>query len=55
MIPKARQDFIEDLQAAISPSYIKTIKEARAEYKTGKVLSHKEVFKDRSKKKGRRI
>ena len=53
--PKARQDFIEDLQAATSPSYIKSIKEARAEYDTGKVFSHKETFKERNnekKKKG---
>jgi len=53
--PKARQDFIEDLQAATSPSYIKSIKEARAEYDTGKVFAHKETFKERNnekKKKG---
>ena len=41
--PKARQDFIEDLQAATNPSYIESIKEARAEYDTGKVLSHAEL------------
>jgi len=52
--PKERQDFIEDLQAATNPSYIKTIKEARAEYKAGKVLSHKEVFEERSNKKKRK-
>lgn len=49
--PKARQDFIEDLQAATSPKYITSIREARAEYKDGKVLSHKEVFKDTKVKK----
>jgi hypothetical protein len=43
--PKARQDFIEDLQAATSRTYVSSIKEAREEYRTGKVLSHKEVFK----------
>ncbi|KPK64642.1 hypothetical protein AMJ83_00040 [candidate division WOR_3 bacterium SM23_42] len=54
--PKARQDFIEDLQAATSPSYIKSIKEARAEYDKGKVFPHEEAFKERSnkrKKKGK--
>jgi len=49
--PKARQDFIEDLQAATSPSYIESIKEARAEYDTGKVLFHKEVYNKSSNKK----
>ena len=49
--PEARQDFIEDLQAATSPSYIKSIKEARAEYDTGKVFFHKEAFKEYSNKK----
>ena len=52
--PTARQDFIEDLQTATSPSYIGSIKEARAEYDTGKVLSHKEVFKKSSNKKKRK-
>jgi hypothetical protein len=53
--PKTRQDFIEDLQAATSPSYVKAVKEARAEYRAGKTLSHNEVFKERRNKKKRRI
>jgi len=53
--PKAWQDFIEDLQAATSPSYIESIKEARAEYDTGKVLSHKEVYNKSSNKKKRKV
>jgi len=52
--PKVRQDFIEDLQAATSPSYVNSIREARAEYRTGKTLSHNEVFKGRRNKKKRR-
>jgi hypothetical protein len=51
LTPNARQDFIEDLQAAMSPSYINSIKEARAEYNTGKVFSHTETFKKHSSKK----
>ena len=49
--PKARHDFIEDLHAATSPSYIKSIKEARTDYNKRKVFSHKEAFKERSNKK----
>jgi hypothetical protein len=51
--PKVRQDFIEDLQAATSPSYVNSIKEARAEYRSGKTLSHNKVFKNRRNKKKR--
>jgi hypothetical protein len=53
--PKVRQDFIEDLQAATSPSYIKSIREARAEYRSGKTMSHNKVFKEHRRKKKRRI
>ena len=53
--PKARRDFIEDLQAATSPDYVKTVREARAEYKTGKVFTHKQVFKKTTKKRNRNI
>lgn len=49
--PQARQDFIEDLQAATSSFYLKSIKEARTEYDSGKTLTHEEVFKNRSHKK----
>jgi hypothetical protein len=41
---KERDAFLEDLLASTSPDYLSSIKEARAEYKTGKVKSHKEVF-----------
>ncbi len=33
-----------DLLAAPSPEYLKSIKEAGAEYKTGKAKTHEEVF-----------
>ena len=39
-----RDAFIEDLLAITSPEYLQSIKEARAEYKAGKVKSHKEIF-----------
>jgi uncharacterized protein YeeX (DUF496 family) len=44
MKKKDREDFIEDLIAATSPNYLSSIKEARAEYKAGKVKAHKDVF-----------
>lgn len=39
-----RESFIEDLLAVTSPDYLRSIKEARAEYKAGKTKSHKEIF-----------
>ncbi|MES0335359.1 MAG: hypothetical protein SFH39_03220 [Candidatus Magnetobacterium sp. LHC-1] len=39
-----REAFIEDLIAATSSEYLQSIKEARAEYKAGKVKSHEEIF-----------
>jgi hypothetical protein len=39
-----RESFIEDLLAMTSPDYLQSIKEARAEYKTGRTKSHKEIF-----------
>jgi len=39
-----RDGFLEDLLAATSPEYLRSIKEARAEYKAGKVKTHEEVF-----------
>ncbi|MBW2067247.1 MAG: hypothetical protein JRJ03_20270 [Deltaproteobacteria bacterium] len=44
MTKKERDSFLEDLLAATSPEYLKSIKEARADYKAGRVKSHKEVF-----------
>lgn len=44
MKKKERDTFLEDLLAATSPEYISTIKEARADYKAGRVKAHAEVF-----------
>lgn len=37
-------DFFEDLLALSSPQYLKSIKEARENYKKGQFFSHEEVF-----------
>ena len=39
-----RESFIEDLLAVTSPDYLKSVKEARAEYKAGRTKLHKELF-----------
>ena len=44
MNKKERDDFLEELLAATSPEYLKSIKEARADYKAGRVKTHDEVF-----------
>jgi len=40
-----RKFFIENILSALSPEYLKSIEEARQDYKEGRVLSHEEVFK----------
>lgn len=37
-------DFFEDLLAATSPEYLDSIKEARADYKAGRLFTHEDVF-----------
>jgi len=44
MKKKDRESFLEDLLAATSPEYLTSIREARADYKTGQTMTHKEVF-----------
>ena len=44
MNKKDREAFLEELLAATSPEYLESIKEARADYKAGKVKTHDEVF-----------
>ena len=44
MKKRERDAFLEDLLAATSPEYIESIKESRADYKTGRVKNHTEVF-----------
>jgi hypothetical protein len=41
---KERLAFVEDLLAATSPEYLDSIREARADYKSGRVKEHAEVF-----------
>ena len=41
---KEREAFLEDLLASTSPDYLKSIKDARADYKAKKVKTHDEVF-----------
>ena len=44
MPKKERDSFLEDLLASTSPEYLKSIKEARSDYKAAKVKTHQEVF-----------
>ena len=44
MKKKEREAFLEDLLASTSPEYLESIKEARADYKAGRVKGHEEVF-----------
>lgn len=44
MKKKAREAFLEDLLASTSSAYLASIREAREQYKAGKVKTHKEVF-----------
>lgn len=37
-------DFFENLLALASPKYLKSIKEAREQYKKGEAYTHEEVF-----------
>lgn len=39
-----RDAFLEDLLASTSPEYLNSIREARADYKAGRVKTHEEVF-----------
>lgn len=40
-----RLAFLEDLLAATSPDYLAGIREAREDYRRGRVFSHEEVFR----------
>jgi len=40
-----RLAFLEDLLAATSPEYLASIREAREDYRRGRVFSHEEVFR----------
>jgi hypothetical protein len=43
MKKKEREALLEDLLAATSPEYLTSIREARADYKAGRVKTHEEV------------
>ena len=44
MKKSARRAFMEDLIAATSPEYLQSIRDARRDFKTGRVKAHGEVF-----------
>ena len=44
MKKREREAFLEDLLAATSPAYLESIRQARADYKRGRVKPHEEVF-----------
>ena len=44
MNKKDRDDFLEELLATTSPEYLESIKDARADYKAGRVKTHDEIF-----------
>jgi hypothetical protein len=44
MKKKDREDFLEDLLAATSPEFLDSIEEARADYISGRVFEHQNVF-----------
>ncbi|MEE9614833.1 MAG: hypothetical protein V3W31_07805 [Thermodesulfobacteriota bacterium] len=44
MKKKERDAFLEDLLASTSPEYLKSIREARADYRAKRTKGHKEVF-----------
>jgi hypothetical protein len=44
MKKKEREAFLEDLLAATSPDYLKSIEDARNDYRAGRTKTHLEVF-----------
>ena len=44
MKKRERDSFLEDLLAATSPDYLESIKQARADYKAGRTVTHEEAF-----------
>lgn len=42
-----KEFFIENLLAATNPEYLKSIDEARKDYKEGRTVSYEELFKGR--------
>lgn len=46
MEKNSRDALIEDILAATSPEYLKSIKDARADYKAGRIVNHNDLFQD---------
>ena len=44
MNKRERDAFVENLLASTAPEYLDSIKEARADYKAGRLKTHDEVF-----------
>jgi len=44
MKDEEREAFVEDLLASVSPEYLESIKEARADYQAKRVKTHEDVF-----------
>ena len=44
MKKEERDAFLEDLLASTSPEYLESIREARRDYKAGRVKTHAQVF-----------
>jgi hypothetical protein len=44
MKKREREAFLEDLLASTSPDYLKSIREARSDFKAKRVRTHSEVF-----------
>ena len=44
MKKKEGEAFLEDHLASTSPEYLESIREARVDYRAGRVKSHEEVF-----------
>ena len=44
MQKKERDALVEDILASTAPEYLDSVREARADYRAGRVKSHKEVF-----------
>ncbi len=44
MSKEEQEYFLENLLAATSPEYMESIREAREDYRKGRVYSHDEVF-----------
>jgi len=44
MRKRERDAFVEELLASTSPEYLESVKEARMDYRAGRVKRHAEVF-----------